>query len=69
MSSGFLLVIHSQSVEVPVCPEGSSPLWTGYSLFYLEGQERTHTQDLGTYEPLDGCGGVGRVVEGWAGGG
>lgn len=47
MSSGFLLVIHSQSVEVPVCPEGSSPLWTGYSLFYLEGQERTHTQDLG----------------------
>ncbi|CAB1317870.1 unnamed protein product [Coregonus sp. 'balchen'] len=47
VSSGFLLVIHSQSVEVPVCPEGSSPLWTGYSLLYLEGQERAHTQDLG----------------------
>ncbi|KAK0147057.1 Collagen alpha-2(IV) chain [Merluccius polli] len=46
-SSGFLLVIHSQSVEVPRCPEGSPQLWVGYSLVYLEGQERAHTQDLG----------------------
>lgn len=47
--SGFLLVIHSQSVEVPQCPEGSTQLWTGYSLVYLEGQEKAHTQDLGKF--------------------
>ncbi|KAM6948630.1 uncharacterized protein FYW47_016575 [Aplochiton taeniatus] len=47
IGSGFLLVIHSQSVEVPRCPQHSSQLWTGYSLAYLEGQERGHTQDLG----------------------
>ncbi|CAL8281774.1 unnamed protein product [Lota lota] len=46
-SSGYLLVIHSQSVEVPRCPEGSPPLWVGYSLVFLEGQEKAHTQDLG----------------------
>ncbi|CAB1454557.1 unnamed protein product [Pleuronectes platessa] len=45
--SGFLLVVHSQSVQVPQCPEGSSQLWVGYSLVYLEGQEKAHTQDLG----------------------
>lgn len=47
LRSGFLLVIHSQSVQVPQCPEGSSQLWVGYSLVYLEGQEKAHTQDLG----------------------
>lgn len=47
--SGFLLVIHSQSVEVPQCPEGSTQLWIGYSLVYLEGQEKAHTQDLGKF--------------------
>ncbi|KAM3603740.1 uncharacterized protein V6R79_001383 [Siganus canaliculatus] len=45
--SGFLLVVHSQSTQVPKCPEGSSELWVGYSLAYLEGQEKAHTQDLG----------------------
>ncbi|XP_068456104.1 collagen alpha-4(IV) chain-like [Clinocottus analis] len=45
--SGFLLTIHSQSVQVPQCPEGSSRLWAGYSLVYLEGQEKAHSQDLG----------------------
>uniref|UniRef100_A0A8C2ZZG7 Collagen IV NC1 domain-containing protein n=1 Tax=Cyclopterus lumpus TaxID=8103 RepID=A0A8C2ZZG7_CYCLU len=45
--SGFLLAIHSQSVQVPQCPEGSSQLWVGYSLVYLEGQEKAHAQDLG----------------------
>ncbi|KAF3858330.1 hypothetical protein F7725_011531 [Dissostichus mawsoni] len=34
-------------LKVPLCPEGSSPLWVGYSLVYLEGQEKAHTQDLG----------------------
>ncbi|XP_028283282.1 collagen alpha-4(IV) chain-like [Parambassis ranga] len=47
LRSGFLLVIHSQSVSVPQCPDGSSQLWVGYSLIYLEGQEKAHTQDLG----------------------
>lgn len=46
-SSGFLLVIHSQSVLVPRCPDDSSQLWVGYSLVYLEGQQNAHTQDLG----------------------
>ncbi|XP_071763612.2 collagen alpha-2(IV) chain-like [Centroberyx gerrardi] len=45
--SGFLLVVHSQSVEVPQCPVGGNQLWVGYSLVYLEGQEKAHTQDLG----------------------
>lgn len=47
LRSGFLLVLHSQSVQVPRCPEGSTQLWAGYSLIYLEGQEKAHTQDLG----------------------
>lgn len=46
-SSGFLLVIHSQSTYVPKCPLNMSTLWEGYSLLYLEGQEKAHTQDLG----------------------
>ncbi|KAI5625480.1 collagen alpha-4(IV) chain, partial [Silurus asotus] len=46
-NSGFLLVIHSQSKVVPVCPQNMSMLWEGYSLLYLEGQEKAHTQDLG----------------------
>lgn len=45
--SGFLLVVHSQSVEVPLCPAGSSQLWVGYSLVHLEGQETAYHQDLG----------------------
>ncbi|PWA25190.1 hypothetical protein CCH79_00005266 [Gambusia affinis] len=36
-----------QSVQVPQCPAGSNQLWVGYSLIYLEGQEKAHTQDLG----------------------
>lgn len=47
LRSGYLLVIHSQSVQVPLCPDGSTQLWVGYSLVYLEGQEKAHTQDLG----------------------
>lgn len=48
LNLGFLLVIHSQSVHVPTCPRDMSRLWDGYSLLYLEGQERAHPQDLGT---------------------
>lgn len=42
-------MIHSQTTQVPRCPESSSSLWEGYSLVYLEGQEKAHTQDLGQY--------------------
>lgn len=41
------MVVHSQSVVVPPCPAGSSQLWVGYSLVYLEAQESAHIQDLG----------------------
>ncbi|OWK12855.1 hypothetical protein Celaphus_00014978 [Cervus elaphus hippelaphus] len=45
--SGFLLVLHSQTDGEPTCPTGMPRLWTGYSLLYLEGQEKAHNQDLG----------------------
>lgn len=51
--SGFLLVLHSQTDGEPTCPMGMPRLWTGYSLLYVEGQERAHNQDLGTYKALD----------------
>lgn len=44
---GFTLVKHSQSTEVPMCPQGLTQLWEGYSLLYVEGQEKAHNQDLG----------------------
>ncbi|XP_067108949.1 collagen alpha-4(IV) chain-like [Osmerus mordax] len=44
---GFLLVIHSQAAEVPVCPQDSPLLWEGYSLLYLKAKKETHLQDLG----------------------
>lgn len=39
--------MHSQSDAIPQCPADMITLWSGYSLLYLEGQERAHTQDLG----------------------
>lgn len=47
ISVGYLLVKHSQSEQTPMCPVGMSKLWSGYSLLYLEGQEKAHNQDLG----------------------
>lgn len=49
--SGFLLVLHSQTDQEPACPMGMPRLWTGYSLLYLEGQEKAHNQDLGMDKP------------------
>ena len=46
-SSGILLVRHSQQVQVPECPAGQVKLWDGYSLLYIEGNEKSHHQDLG----------------------
>jgi len=43
-----MLVVHSQTTSVPTCPAGTSKLRDGYSLLYLEGNEKAHSQDLGT---------------------
>jgi len=51
LPTGFMLVRHSQTTSVPQCPPGSSLLWDGYSLLYLEGNERAHSQDLGEFSP------------------
>ena len=44
---GNLLVRHSQTSITPSCPRGGTSLWDGYSLLYLEGDEKSHNQDLG----------------------
>ena len=46
---------HSQSENIPVCPPSMTKLWEGYSLLYVEGNERSHHQDLGI-RPLAGYG-------------
>lgn len=46
---GYTLVKHSQSEQIPPCPVGMSKLWEGYSLLYVEGQEKAHNQDLGKW--------------------
>jgi integrin beta 8 len=45
--TGILLVKHSQTMEVPHCEVGHIKLWDGYSLLYIEGNEKAHHQDLG----------------------
>lgn len=47
MYHGFLVTRHSQTVDVPQCPEGTSLIYDGYSLLYVQGNERSHGQDLG----------------------
>lgn len=46
--NGFTIVIHSQEDSVPTCPSGTTLLWDGYSLLYIEGNEKSHNQDLGS---------------------
>ncbi|KAF3837401.1 hypothetical protein F7725_004865 [Dissostichus mawsoni] len=46
-SIGYTLVKHSQNAQVPMCPQGMAKLWDGYSLLFVEGQEKAHNQDLG----------------------
>lgn len=41
------MVRHSQSEQVPGCEQGHIKLWDGYSLLYVEGNEKAHSQDLG----------------------
>ena len=44
---GFLVTRHSQTTEDPQCPPGTKILYHGYSLLYVQGNERAHGQDLG----------------------
>lgn len=50
--TGFLLTRHSQDVREAMCPAGTRTLWQGYSLLYIEGNEKSHHQDLGTLSVL-----------------
>uniref|UniRef100_A0A8C6JWI0 Uncharacterized protein n=1 Tax=Melopsittacus undulatus TaxID=13146 RepID=A0A8C6JWI0_MELUD len=45
---GFIFTRHSQSTRIPSCPHGTSKLYVGYSLLFVQGNERAHGQDLGT---------------------
>ena len=47
MPTGHMLVRHSQSSSIPLCGPGELRLWDGYSLLYVEGNEKSHHQDLG----------------------
>lgn len=53
VSIGYTLVKHSQNSQVPMCPQGMDKLWDGYSLLYVEGQEKAHNQDLGRGNKFD----------------
>lgn len=44
---GFLVTRHSQTTDDPQCPPGTKILYHGYSLLYVQGNERAHGQDLG----------------------
>jgi len=48
LPSGYMLVKHSQTTSIPTCPPGATKMWDGYSLLYMEGNEKAHSQDLGT---------------------
>lgn len=37
---------------MPYCPEGTSIIYDGYSLLYVQGNERAHGQDLGRKDLL-----------------
>ena len=39
--------IHSQTTEVPKCPDGTTEMFNGYSMFKLEGNLRSERQNLG----------------------
>ncbi len=47
--TGFMVVRHSQSAQVPDCPSGMVKLWDGYSLPMMQGNDHGYHQDLGNY--------------------
>uniref|UniRef100_F6XWL2 Collagen type IV alpha 5 chain n=2 Tax=Monodelphis domestica TaxID=13616 RepID=F6XWL2_MONDO len=48
LAHGFLITRHSQTTEIPQCPGGTVQIYRGFSLLYVQGNERAHGQDLGT---------------------
>uniref|UniRef100_A0A4W5NRT1 Collagen IV NC1 domain-containing protein n=2 Tax=Hucho hucho TaxID=62062 RepID=A0A4W5NRT1_9TELE len=48
IEDGFLFTRHSQRQNVPQCPNGSNFIYSGYSLLFINGNNRGHGQDLGT---------------------
>lgn len=46
-SSVSLLVIHSQTSQIPICPNGMNKLWTGYTLIQVDADGLTINHDLG----------------------
>uniref|UniRef100_A0A3Q3SQ84 Collagen IV NC1 domain-containing protein n=1 Tax=Mastacembelus armatus TaxID=205130 RepID=A0A3Q3SQ84_9TELE len=44
----FLFTKHSQRHLIPECPTGSERVYSGYSLLFINGNNRAHGQDLGT---------------------
>lgn len=43
----FLFTRHSQELYIPDCPAGSTEVYSGYSLLFINGNNRAHGQDLG----------------------
>ncbi|KPP57418.1 hypothetical protein Z043_124864, partial [Scleropages formosus] len=48
LSDSFLFTRHSQRATEPTCPEGSTQMFSGYSLLFVNGNNMGHGQDLGT---------------------
>uniref|UniRef100_A0A8C6XU62 Collagen IV NC1 domain-containing protein n=1 Tax=Naja naja TaxID=35670 RepID=A0A8C6XU62_NAJNA len=48
VAHGFLITRHSQTTDAPFCPPGTNQIYDGFSLLYVQGNERAHGQDLGT---------------------
>lgn len=49
---GFVFTRHSQTTVAPPCPAGTQPLYSGFSLLFVQGNERAHGQDLGNVPVL-----------------
>lgn len=47
VTHGFLITRHSQTTDMPQCPQGTIRIYDGFSLLYVQGNERAHGQDLG----------------------
>lgn len=47
-SRGYYFTRHSQNTSIPECPQGTRVLWSGFSLLYILGHDKSHGQDLGS---------------------
>lgn len=47
VAHGFLITRHSQTTDAPLCPHGTTLVYEGFSLLYVQGNKRAHGQDLG----------------------